>query len=161
VELAVAAGPAVAMLALIGSGRTLKEGFRSPLALSVLLVWGLLWVSGKNMGEAARLWIFLTPWLLVVAAHGLRAVPASADEIDTATMNRRWLILIALQAVLCLLTAHRVDGFHFEELLERAEETRQPTLDDSGMRIAARAVMTQGFPTTRIFQSHDAACVRA
>jgi hypothetical protein len=31
---------------------------------AVLLIWMLLWLSGKNMGEAARLWVVFFPFLL-------------------------------------------------------------------------------------------------
>lgn len=163
-ELAVAAGPVVAVLALFGAGRNLKEGLRSPVSLSVVIVWGGLWLSGKNMGEAARLWIFLMPWLLVVAACGLRTVgdvPAKSPGKGTAHADCGWLFLIALQAVLCLLTAHSVDGFHFEELLDGAEETRQPTLDDGRMPLTAQPCMPQRFPTTPDCQPDDGARVRA
>jgi methylthioxylose transferase len=121
-ELGVAVGPVVAVLALFGAGRVLKERWRSPLPFSVLIVWAALWLSGKNMGEAARLWIFLMPWLLVVAAYGLRTRDVDRETEntgDSARRRRNWLILIALQAALCLLTTHRVDGFHFGELVEQ------------------------------------------
>ena len=140
-ELAAATGPVIAGLALVGAGRSLTKGLQSPVSLSVVIVWGLLWLSGKNMGEAARLWIFLMPWLLIVAAGGLRAGNdvAGTTGNTTAQGERGWLFLIVLQAVFCLLTAHSVDGFHFEELLKREEAAQHALLDDGGIQIDLRA----------------------
>jgi len=71
-----------------------------------LAVWALLWLSGKNMGEAARLWLFLVPWTSWLAAPFLRASP-----------TRTWLALLALQALLAIASVTRVSGFHFSSLV--------------------------------------------
>lgn len=120
-ELAVAAGAVVTVLALSGAARGLTNPSRSPLVTSALFVWVGLWLSGKNMGEAARLWILLLPWLLVAAASGLQVgETADRNANDAARTTRRWMLLVALQAALCILTAHGIDGFHFGELLEQS-----------------------------------------
>lgn len=67
------------------------------------IVVGLLWLSGKNMGEAGRLWLFLMPWLLWASAAFWRQPSA----------RRTWLAFLAVQAAICLLTVLRVRGFHF------------------------------------------------
>lgn len=133
-ELGVAVGPVVAVLGLVGAVRNLREPLRSPLPFSVLIVWAALWLSGKNMGEAARLWIILMPWLLVVAAYGLRARGDSPEDESTgesASRRRNWLILVGLQAAVCLATAHRVDGFHFGELVEQMGSGQQVSATDA------------------------------
>ncbi len=71
-ELALAVGLPVCLAGTVALVRLVKgrKLWSEQAALSVpfLLVWGLLWVSGKNMGEAARLWILLMPWAVMSAA---------------------------------------------------------------------------------------------
>jgi len=89
---------------------------RYPLLASFVTVWALLWLSGKNSGEAARLWNPLFPILLVVAAGGL-AKATNSDETSSANddsgSERTWLILLTCQAVVCAATVIRVSGFDF------------------------------------------------
>jgi len=122
--------------------RTLRAGGAGAFAV----VWSLLWLSGKNMGEAARLWILLLPWV-VAAAEPLwrsvdeRSTPAadslprtsavaagppppvvSADggPVSNGRSNpggrQLWLALLCLQAIAAAATILRVDGFHFTSL---------------------------------------------
>lgn len=63
---------------------------------------GLLWLSGKNMGEAGRLWLFLMPWILWMSATAWKRI---------ATGERVWLIILIVQAIVCWLTAMRVKVF--------------------------------------------------
>ncbi len=112
IELAMAVGLPMAALA-IG---TLLQAIRSSLnsnlknlthghlfAFACALTWTLLWLSGKNMGEAARLWCFLTPWLAIVAAQGV-----AADSVNAKT---NWPLLLIAQLFTAALTAGRVSGF--------------------------------------------------
>ena len=95
---------------------------------SGILVWGILWLSGKNMGEAARLWIVMMP-ILVVTASSVLSMPSNdaiTEESDKSPI-RNWLILLALQASVCVFTANRVDGFH----LSRAADS-QPVESSTG-----------------------------
>jgi len=111
IETAFAAGWPLAVLALLGMLRQ----WRSPEVLAIALVWGFLWVSGKNMGEAARLWIVLLPWLVVCAAW--RSASAGQEEVDLRTgVDRSLLAALFVQAVGCVVTVTTVDGFHFAEL---------------------------------------------
>lgn len=66
-------------------------------------VWALLWLSGKNSGETARLWIIFMPWLVISLG---RFRPDRAD-------NANWRFALVAQAIVCLLTVSRVSGFHF------------------------------------------------
>ena len=74
----------------------------------VLVVWMLLWLTGKNMGEAARLWCLLFPlaiWLLL---------PAVSDSDDEPQLTSRVLIAALVgQLLICFGTAIRIDGFDF------------------------------------------------
>ena len=90
--------------------------WRHPLLVSFLGVWTLLWLSGKNSGEAARLWCPLLPILLAVAAGGLANPVESSDaasSVEESNSERRWLILLSCQAAVCVPTVIRVSGFHF------------------------------------------------
>ena len=62
-------------------------------------------MSGKNMGEAARLWLFLMPWACWLAGSALNTLRA-----------RDWALLMALQALLTVAVIQRVSGFHFTAL---------------------------------------------
>ena len=93
-----------------------RVAVRDPLLLSFVTVWTLLWLSGKNSGEAARLWNPLLPILLVVAAGGLAKTtqPDGANSThDDSGSERAWLILLSCQAVVCAAIVMRVSGFHF------------------------------------------------
>lgn len=120
-ELTLAVGVPIITLVKCGAWRLFRDPQRL-LASSVVpisVVFTLLWLSGKNMGEAARLWILLMPWLAAAAASALDLAPAHATmERDVAaTRSRRfWLALLCLQIIVSGLTTLRVDGFHFTEL---------------------------------------------
>lgn len=67
------------------------------------ITWTLLWLSGKNMGEAARLWCFLTPWVAVAAAN-----PYFGNGRKS---RQEFLLLLVAQLVVATITAGRVSGF--------------------------------------------------
>ena len=92
------------------AGVGVSENLSVDFALSIVLTVGLLWLSGRNSGEAARLWCFLTPWLLVFPAHLLRAEMQSNGDRRP---PRLWHSLLFIQLVVCVLTAGRVSGFTF------------------------------------------------
>ena len=72
---------------------------------------GALWLSGKNQGEVARLWCFLTPWLLL--ATGL-SLPESKGTRPNATLDpRAWNRLLLAQMVMAAMTVGGVSGFSF------------------------------------------------
>ena len=80
------------------------------MALAMLFVWGTLWLTGKNSGEAARLWIIFLPWLVWLAGPLLAEAEAES--------RHRWLrpawVMLAIQLAVCLLTVAHVSGFHFD-----------------------------------------------
>ena len=112
IELAMAVGLPMAAMAVVMLVQTTRiiysSGLRSPtngqlFALACALTWTLLWLSGKNMGEAARLWCFLTPWFSIIAAQAV-----DSDSIKT---QRNWLLLLIAQLVVATVTVGRVSGF--------------------------------------------------
>lgn len=128
-ELTLAAGAPLIVAVIGGVWKSVRGGDGASLRrsgmLAFLTVWGLLWLSGKNMGEAARLWILLIPWLTAGAAAVLEAegMPpagnAQAPQVsvpETTMTGVGWLALLVLQGLTSAATILRVDGFHFTEL---------------------------------------------
>jgi len=66
----------------------------------------ILWLSGKNMGEAGRLWLFLYPWVLWMSAGFWQESP------ETPTGRGAWYVVLAFQAVVAILTVMSVQAFH-------------------------------------------------
>jgi len=93
--------------------------------LAKSFTWMVLWLSGKNMGEAARLWCFLLPWFAIHAALALAStVEKTSPERRTAAATNQssvpWqvvcqrysaLIILISQLLVCALTTGRVSGF--------------------------------------------------
>ena len=125
IELALAIGTPVFLFAVSTWLSGTKGSLRSGRSLASYRLWCLvtllvLWLSGKNSGEAARLWIFLMPWLLWVCAREAeitaKIVNGPGQTLPEYTGNpaRGWLVLLLLQAVVCTATVSRVDAFHFK-----------------------------------------------
>lgn len=124
IELALAAGTPVFLFAVSTWLSGTKGSLRSGRSLASFRLWCfvtivVLWLSGKNSGEAARLWIFLLPWLLWVSGREPEITakivngPGQTLPEYAGTPVRGWLTLLVLQAVVCVATVSRVDGFHF------------------------------------------------
>jgi hypothetical protein len=102
-EYAVWIGLPVTLLVLLGSVRAVRDlvrGDRGELAVhGAALVATVLFLAffGKTPGETARLWMFLTPMALGVAAAGLWRQPEPLAARTT-------MIVAALQALICYAT---------------------------------------------------------
>ena len=112
IELAMSVGLPLACVAVMAVARILRQcrasGFTSVtnlqlFVLACALTWALLWLSGKNMGEAARLWCFLTPWMAIAAADEKSRVPES-DRMN-------WCLLLIAQLIVATVTVGRVSGY--------------------------------------------------
>lgn len=128
IEGAAALGLPMACLMSIGLVRSIRErgqlrvGFSQSMAW--FSVWAFLWLSGKNMGEAARLWIFLAPWPVMSAALAMTPkLHTTAQSLPLPTVSPEWVsrsawgVLLAMQFAACWWTVCCVDGFHFADLL--------------------------------------------
>jgi hypothetical protein len=121
-EAALAAGGPLAAVAIVGAVRS--RGTRLfPLVGASAVVWGLLWISGRNMGEAARLWLLLQPWVVVAAAGALcDGRSAAPDMVEPSAVRNRadertvWIALLGLQAIASIATVTRVDGFQLVQM---------------------------------------------
>jgi len=74
-EVLLAAGPPLVGLATLALGRNLSRRSLPAVAGSLVIVWLLLYLSGKNRGEAARLWLLMMPTLPLLAAGWLTPRP--------------------------------------------------------------------------------------
>ncbi len=79
---------------------------------SIVFVWGLLWLTGKNSGEAARLWIMFLPWLIWLAMIQFDEFLPRNSEVKAEDLSS--IALLLMQFLVCLLTVIRVSGFHSE-----------------------------------------------
>ena len=113
-ELTLAVGWPMALLAGVRIAAIFRRGeCRQQLSGSVAagsIVILMLWLSGKNMGEAGRLWLFLTPWLLWMTAGVWHRFDAESKGL------RLWMTVLALQFVTCVLTVMRVTGLMFADM---------------------------------------------
>lgn len=93
---------AVALIRRHSAGLKSAEAFCAAAMVTI----AVLWLSGKNQGEAARLWCFLTPWLLIAVGLWLRHQPRP-DQ------SSQWQRLLLVQLLLCLVVVSQVSGFLF------------------------------------------------
>lgn len=118
-ELALAVGLPIAFAAVFGSWRAVRTGALSPQsapAIAFAVVWGVLWLSGKNMGEAARLWLLIMPWVVLMTAPALASTDTS-DQPPSGRFSTPGLWLLIAQCLVAILTVVQIDGFHFGQLI--------------------------------------------
>lgn len=126
IELALAVGTPVFLFAVSTWLSGTKGSLRSGRSLASFRLWcfvtlAVLWLSGKNSGETARLWIFLLPWLLWVCGREPEITakivngPGQTLPEYTGTPARGWLVLLVLQAIVCVATVSSVEGFDFPD----------------------------------------------
>ena len=92
-------------------------GFKN-LIFSCLLVLGILLLSGKNMGEAARLWLIFLPWLLIMTIPYWITIEMelSMNKSNPPSFIKQqsvWIVALLTQAIICTATVNRITGFHF------------------------------------------------
>ncbi|QDT41202.1 hypothetical protein Pan241w_12620 [Gimesia alba] len=98
-------------------GLPFHSGYSS-LSLSCVIVLGLLWLSGKNMGEAARLWLIFLPWFLIMTIPYWQTIQVEAAFNDShppsfLKQQSTWIVTLVAQAIVCVATVSRITGFHF------------------------------------------------
>jgi methylthioxylose transferase len=135
VELAFAVGlplfltAAAGSIAVVRNAGSMISRLRQPPETSAafiaacLLTGLVLWISGKNSGEAARLWCFLTPWLAIATMGWFRnAAAESVNSVDggrspQAALGARddsstgWSRLLLLQLIVAVITVGTVNGY--------------------------------------------------
>ena len=83
------------------------------LVAAAMATFVLLWLSGKNQGEAARLWCFLMPWFLIAAAVWCMSRTSTRQTSDPVRRLDPWHWLLLSQMVCCMATVSRISGFSF------------------------------------------------
>jgi hypothetical protein len=117
IEFAIAGGVPLVCLAAFSVSRQFRhQGLKACGAAGAFLAtWGILWLSGKNMGEAARLWILLTPCLIWIAGpffgRTAAALPGSAAAIALDDQRCVWALCAQLTVAAAIVV--RVVGFHY------------------------------------------------
>ena len=126
-ELSFAAGWPVAVMAFVSCWSVLcrsrqRKDLTTPISyaktdiiavvISIAFVWGALWLTGKNSGEAARLWIMFLPWLIWLTMIQFEEFTSTNSDIKFKDLPS--ITLLSTQFLVCLLTVIRVSGFHSE-----------------------------------------------
>ena len=88
-----------------------RRGTAIALCLAAGATMDVLWLSGKNQGEVARLWCFLTPWLLLAA--GLSFSDSNDTLLNGTSETRIWKRVLLAQIVVAAMTVGAVTGFSF------------------------------------------------
>jgi methylthioxylose transferase len=144
-ELTFAVGAPLMLAAAIGLWSSLRGGWRQR---SMGPYWCLtasgilLWFSGKNLGEAARLWLVLMPWPVWLTA-GFFDV-ASTNRVTTngpSQITRAALVLFAAQIAVSLGTVTRVTGFDFATLPTGQNPATAKTVSNLGNSPASLAAV--------------------
>lgn len=122
IELSYAAGWPLVALAILSFAQTISRVCRNlkqavgqnsvRVVTTIVFVWGLLWLTGKNSGEAARLWIVFLPWLIWMASFSIERTQTIGS--GRAVRIGQIVALVFVQFTICSLTVARVSGFHFE-----------------------------------------------
>jgi hypothetical protein len=96
----------------------------------------VLWLSGKNMGEAARLWLVFMPWPVWLAA-GFFAPRSDAAGGSGTHSARIAAVLFVVQMAVSIGTVTRVTGFDFPNVPEAQSVSVRERVPDG--RIASVA----------------------
>jgi methylthioxylose transferase len=119
IELVFAVGAPVILAAVIGFRKSVAAGWRRRAMgpyWCLTATWLVLWLSGKNMGEAARLWLSFMPWPVWLAA-GFFAPRSDADSGGQFS-TRTAALLFLVQMAVAIGTVTRVTGFDFPNVPE-------------------------------------------
>ena len=114
VETFFAVGAPICVLTAAAVHRQWKDRKTAPISswgpyVAFLAMMAVLWISGKNRGEAARLWLVVFPYFVWISARFWdRSETESAGPAD-----RRWLVLslLALQMLICWSIVLQIHGF--------------------------------------------------
>ncbi len=138
-----ALGAPVAIAVIISFRNRLSSGWRKRAMgpyWCLTATWALLWLTGKNMGEAARLWLIFMPWAVWLAS-GFFVRLLTPDDGDGPGVRRLAALLFVFQMVVAIGTVTRVTGFDFPEIPEtKTVAVREDFQVGSSPSLAANAV---------------------
>jgi len=133
IEFGFAVGAPAIVAAAIGFRSVLAAGWRRRAmgpSWCLTATWLVLWLSGKNMGEAARLWLIVMPWPVWLAA-GFFVPRSDAASGNRSVPTRAAVLLLVVQMIVSIGTVTRVTGFDFPNL-------------PAGQGVAVREVLPSG-----------------
>ncbi len=140
-ELFLGVGAPIILAAVLGFRSVVAGGWRSRAAgpyWCLTVAWMVLWLSGKNMGEAGRLWLVIMPWPVCLTAGYLSHPPVSLrGRSDSGPPNsgqrQAWagVALVLFQMAACLGTVTRVTGFDFPEMPVKQTLRARESLPDA------------------------------
>lgn len=117
----------VAVLAGVGLWRIRSERpAAAAFAITLALTLAAITISGMTRGESGRIWMFMTPFLLVVAA----------TPLPGAAMRQRWRMLITAQVILTFAMIFAIDAFNAPDVPAR------PTMNVSRLDMTPLATFT-------------------
>jgi hypothetical protein len=124
-EFVIAAGLPLALLAGWSIVRNWRRagGSCSGITLGWLITFVCLWLSGKNMGEAARLWIFLMPFLACMAGPLFERPGSQLGSLEPTGQDaptEGWAIALGLQLVSTMAIVTHIAGFHYPQAVPPA-----------------------------------------
>jgi hypothetical protein len=117
-EFGLAVGAPLMLAAALGFRSVLASGWRRRAMgpyWCLTATWLVLWLSGKNMGEAARLWLIVMPWPIVLTA-GFFTPRLNAASGGRSIPTRAAVVLLVCQMAVSIGTVTRVTGFDFPNL---------------------------------------------
>jgi methylthioxylose transferase len=132
IELVFAVGAPVILAAVIGFRKSVASGWRQRAMgpyWCLTVTWLVLWLSGKNMGEAARLWLIFMPWPVWLAAGFF--TPRSDAAGGGSSPTRTVVLLFLVQMAVAVGTVTRVTGFDFPNVPEGQAVSVRERLPDS------------------------------
>ncbi len=142
IELVFAIGAPLAVAAVVGFRSSIAGGWRTRAMgpfWCLTATWLVLWLSGKNMGEAARLWLIFMPWVVWLAAgYFAPLAPRPNETAKSGPPVTRAAVLFVLQMVVAIGTVTRVTGFDFPDAPDAKGVTVRERLPVN--RIASAAV---------------------
>jgi len=101
-------GFAVLWLAGLWHYRRRRDGILPLVGMSLLMTIMVLALSGATQGESGRIWLFLSPFLLVAAMDGLRRI------VPPQVTHRAWVIISVSQALLALVLSANLEAIDTE-----------------------------------------------
>jgi methylthioxylose transferase len=142
IETVFALGAPVAVVAVIGFRYRLSGGWRQRAMgpyWCLTATWLALWLTGKNLGEAARLWLIFMPWAVWLTAAFFVQRPTAGDQRGGDTRGAALLFL--LQMAVAVGTVTRVTGFDFPVVPETKNvSVREELKVDTSASVAAETI---------------------
>jgi methylthioxylose transferase len=146
-EAAFAVGAPIVFALVVAFRNRLKAGWRQRAMgpyWCLTATWAVLWLTGKNMGEAARLWLIFVPWAVWFTAAFFAPLPTKTDA-NSSGVRRIAVLLFFFQLIVAIGTVTRVTGFEFPKVPDaKTVSIRERLKSDVSTFVAADAIRPSG-----------------